>query len=144
MLYFTRWKAIAVILTALIICLCAVPNFFPEATVKSWPEIRAYVFARERNVCRCCRKRRAESMHEIVFRSAGGKVSKTNSIAVCGDGVRGCHGFMQRHEISVYLGERGAEATIGFKPRTELASEWLLLKQNEYLESPVMVDAEAE
>lgn len=38
MLYFTRWKAIAVILTALIVCLCAVPNFFPEATVKSWPK----------------------------------------------------------------------------------------------------------
>ena len=38
MLYFTRWKALAVILTALIVCLCAVPNFFPEATVKSWPK----------------------------------------------------------------------------------------------------------
>jgi preprotein translocase subunit SecD len=37
MLYFTRWKALAVILTALIVCLCAVPNFFPEATVKKWP-----------------------------------------------------------------------------------------------------------
>lgn len=38
MLYFTRWKALAVILTALVICLCAVPNFFPDATVKSWPK----------------------------------------------------------------------------------------------------------
>ncbi|EFI50110.1 protein translocase subunit SecD [Afipia sp. 1NLS2] len=37
MLYFTRWKALAVIFTALIVCLCAVPNFFPEATVKTWP-----------------------------------------------------------------------------------------------------------
>ena len=37
MLYFTRWKALAIILTALVVCLCAVPNFFPEATVKSWP-----------------------------------------------------------------------------------------------------------
>ena len=37
MLYFTRWKALAVILTALIVCLCAVPNFFPEETVKTWP-----------------------------------------------------------------------------------------------------------
>src|SRR3954465_5602310 len=37
MLYFTRWKALAIILTALIVCLCAVPNFFPEATVKTWP-----------------------------------------------------------------------------------------------------------
>ncbi|MBI3702129.1 MAG: protein translocase subunit SecD [Afipia sp.] len=38
MLYFTRWKAMAVILTALLVCLCAVPNFFPEAQVKSWPK----------------------------------------------------------------------------------------------------------
>jgi preprotein translocase subunit SecD len=38
MLYFTRWKALAIVLTALIVCLCAVPNFFPEATVKTWPK----------------------------------------------------------------------------------------------------------
>src|ERR1700749_695794 len=37
MLYFTRWKALGIILTALVVCLCAVPNFFPEATVKTWP-----------------------------------------------------------------------------------------------------------
>ncbi len=38
MLYFTRWKALAVIATALLVCLCAVPNFFAEATVKTWPK----------------------------------------------------------------------------------------------------------
>jgi preprotein translocase subunit SecD len=37
MLYFSRWKALAIILTALLVCLCAVPNFFPEARVKTWP-----------------------------------------------------------------------------------------------------------
>ena len=37
MLYFTRWRALAIILTALVVCLCAVPNFFPEAQVKTWP-----------------------------------------------------------------------------------------------------------
>src|SRR5258705_6918109 len=37
MLYFTRWKALAIILTALVVCLWGVPNFFPEATVKGWP-----------------------------------------------------------------------------------------------------------
>src|SRR6202047_4180477 len=37
MLYFTRWKALGIILTALVVCLCAVPNFFPEARVKTWP-----------------------------------------------------------------------------------------------------------
>ena len=38
MLYFTRWKAAAILLTAFIVCLMAVPNFFPESTVKSWPK----------------------------------------------------------------------------------------------------------
>ena len=38
MLYFTRWKALAITLTALVVCLFAVPNFFPEATVKGWPK----------------------------------------------------------------------------------------------------------
>ncbi|MBV8700073.1 MAG: protein translocase subunit SecD, partial [Bradyrhizobium sp.] len=37
MLYFTRWRALGIILTALFVCLCAVPNFFSEATVKTWP-----------------------------------------------------------------------------------------------------------
>ena len=38
MLYFTRWKATAIVLTALIICLFAVPNFLPEKMVQSWPK----------------------------------------------------------------------------------------------------------
>jgi preprotein translocase subunit SecD len=37
MLHFTRLKAAAILLTAFLICLCAVPNFFPEQTVKNWP-----------------------------------------------------------------------------------------------------------
>src|SRR6202049_2312686 len=37
MLYFTRWKALAVILEALVVCCCAVPNFFPESKVKTGP-----------------------------------------------------------------------------------------------------------
>src|ERR1700754_1210169 len=37
MLYFSRWKALAIIFTALVVCLCAVPNFFPQERVKTWP-----------------------------------------------------------------------------------------------------------
>src|SRR5580704_2204634 len=37
MLFFTRWKAAAIVLFALVVCLFAVPNFFPERVVKSWP-----------------------------------------------------------------------------------------------------------
>src|SRR6266496_3788424 len=38
MLYFSRWKAIATLLTALVVCLFAVPNFFSEARLKSLPK----------------------------------------------------------------------------------------------------------
>jgi len=37
MLFFTPWKAAAILITALVVCLCAVPNFFPESVVKNWP-----------------------------------------------------------------------------------------------------------
>jgi preprotein translocase subunit SecD len=37
MLFFTRWKAVAILLTALAVCLCAVPSFFPESTIRNWP-----------------------------------------------------------------------------------------------------------
>ncbi len=38
MLYFTRWRALGILLTALVVCLCAVPNFFPSKMVDSWPK----------------------------------------------------------------------------------------------------------
>jgi preprotein translocase subunit SecD len=37
MLFFTRWKAAGILLTALIVCLFALPNFFSENTIRSWP-----------------------------------------------------------------------------------------------------------
>jgi hypothetical protein len=80
-------------------------------------QVRAHVFAREKGICRCCGVMAAETMHEIVFRSQGGGVSKENSIAVCGDGVRGCHGKLQRHEITVRFHSKrlGAESMLAFK-----------------------------
>ncbi|HLH91387.1 MAG TPA: protein translocase subunit SecD [Xanthobacteraceae bacterium] len=38
MLYFARWKAAAILLTALIVCAFAIPNFVGANTVKKWPE----------------------------------------------------------------------------------------------------------
>src|SRR5262245_60664828 len=38
MLHFSRWKALATILAALIVCLLAVPNFVSPQTIKSWPK----------------------------------------------------------------------------------------------------------
>ncbi|MBI1204410.1 MAG: protein translocase subunit SecD [Rhodopseudomonas sp.] len=38
MLYFTRWKAAAVVITALVVCMFAVPNFLPESVLASMPK----------------------------------------------------------------------------------------------------------
>ena len=106
-------------------------------------EVRVYVFGRERNVCRCCRFRAAQSMHELRARSVGGKVSKRNSVAVCGDGVLGCHGFLQRHEIDVWTEDvQLAEGTLTFTPTTERAAEFLRIKLGEDIESPPMLAME--
>ncbi len=37
MLYFSRIEAAAIILTVLVVCGFAVPNFFPQDTVRNWP-----------------------------------------------------------------------------------------------------------
>ena len=37
MLFFTRWKAAAILLTALVVCLFALPNFFSENVIRHWP-----------------------------------------------------------------------------------------------------------
>src|SRR3954451_3813241 len=79
-------------------------------------DVRAYVFAREREICRCCRFRPAESMHELRPRSLRGKVSRTNSVAVCGSGTTGCHGYLQANEIRWHGDWRGAEGTLMFVP----------------------------
>src|SRR5215472_3100881 len=37
MLFFTRWKAAAILAIALVVCLFALPNFFPENVIRQWP-----------------------------------------------------------------------------------------------------------
>src|SRR5271167_4205250 len=37
MLFFTRWRAAGILITALVVCLFALPNFFSESTVAKWP-----------------------------------------------------------------------------------------------------------
>jgi preprotein translocase subunit SecD len=38
MLFFTRWKAAAILITAFLVCLCALPNVLPASAVKRLPE----------------------------------------------------------------------------------------------------------
>jgi len=37
MLFFTRWKAAAILLLALVVCLFALPNFISENVIRHWP-----------------------------------------------------------------------------------------------------------
>ncbi len=131
---------------------CAIPKGTPRKTLKGRKqrtqrketgEVRAYVFARERNICRCCRFRRADSMHELRPRSLGGKRSRTNSVAVCGDGVNGCHGFLQRYEIE-WSGTAPwyAESTLWFQAMSQRAAEWVKVQRLQTVVSPVMIDME--
>jgi len=39
MLFFTRWKAAAILLFALVACLCTLPNFFTDSMAKRWPAL---------------------------------------------------------------------------------------------------------
>lgn len=110
-------------------------------------KVRAYVFGRERSVCRCCRVRVAQSMHEIVSRGAGGKVSRVNSIAVCGQivgAVPSCHTYLQLREIEVStFAMIGAEGVLTFIPTTKAAADWMKVKFNERIESAPMIQIEA-
>lgn len=82
-------------------------------------------------------------MHELIPRSIGGKACLSNSVAVCGDGTRGCHGFCQRYEILYQGGAEGAEGTLGFTPKTEAASKWIRVPIQHMVERPVNFVMEA-
>lgn len=75
-------------------------------------------------------------MHELVFRSLGGKRSANNSVAVCGDGVRGCHGLLQRNEISWTSEKDDAEGTLVFTVETAAASRWVRIALGNSWASP--------
>ena len=108
-------------------------------------EIRDYVRGRERGRCRCCRFRAGQSMHEILPRSRGGKVSKKNSIWMCGDGTTGCHGYAQRYELVINgSDEVGAEGALRFSPRSTKAAEWMRITQYSAIESAPMSHYEAD
>ena len=106
-------------------------------------DVRVYVFGRERDLCRCCRKRPADSMHELRFRSLGGKVSRANSIAVCGSGTTGCHGHLQGLRIGYLVGEYGAEADVIFTPHKQDAADWMQIALGQSVKSDPMVYLEA-
>lgn len=57
---------------------------------------RAILAARSGGRCERC-SAPAESVHHRLKRGQGGPWSPSNCVAVCGDGVRACHGWCERH-----------------------------------------------
>jgi hypothetical protein len=84
-------------------------------------------------------------MHEIVSRGRGGKISRKNSIAVCGQLGNGheCHGLAQRVEVAIEMGPEGAEGPLVCAPTTKAAADWLKVKLGTSIESQPMVAMEA-
>jgi preprotein translocase subunit SecD len=99
MLYFSRAKAAAILLTALVICAFMIPNFVPEQIVKSWP-----AWAQRRLVLGLdlqggshillevdrndIRKQRLDSLRDEVVRTLrDAKITWSNAPAVRGNGV---------------------------------------------------------
>lgn len=117
----------------------------PKAERDAISAVRQYVFGRERDTCRVCRCRLAQSMHEIVSRGRRGKVSRKNSIAVCGQLGNGheCHGLCQRYEVVIEMPPEGAEGPLRCTAKTRAAADWLKVKVGETIESLPMVYMEA-
>ena len=59
---------------------------------------RQIVYERSERLCeRCCRNGPYLSVHHRLKRSQGGKWAASNCVLLCGDGVRGCHGWTETH-----------------------------------------------
>jgi hypothetical protein len=78
--------------------------------------VKREVFQREQGKCRCCGGP-AQELHELRFRSLGGKRSLKNSIAVCNYRGKNCHRLLQVHVIKVELLNHilGANAPLLFR-----------------------------
>lgn len=62
-------------------------------------ECRRLVADRSEGFCeRCCRGGQV-TMHHRKKRGQGGPWSPENIAAVCGDGTRGCHGWIENHPL---------------------------------------------
>lgn len=102
-------------------------------------KVREHAQTREAWICRCCRHLQGQSMHEILSRGAGGKVSKANSIWVCGElgnDTAFCHGLLQTGQIEVGPEPHNADELLVFTPITPKASEHMRVPLGFHLLSP--------
>lgn len=61
-------------------------------------EARRIVYARSGGLCELC-GHRAESWSHRRASGQGGEWAASNGLHLCGDGVRGCHGWLEAHPL---------------------------------------------
>ena len=106
------------------------PDFRPSKRVKN-PKVAKKLHA-NLGPCVLCGDP-AQSLHHVLPRSQGGDDVEACLVAVCGDGVRGCHGLLEnqdlqaRMDLGAYL-RMNRPDTLSYirgKLGDEEGSEWL-------------------
>lgn len=69
-------------------------------------QTREQVYARDHRLCRRCGKQGDSIQHRIPRGMGGSKDPRINSLSnlvmLCGDGTRGCHGYVESHRDEAY------------------------------------------
>lgn len=75
------------------------PDPKPQKRYRATRDEWAWVETLKTGRCQCCGwRRRSTSWHHLVGRDLGGDDVIENLAELCGDGVSGCHGAVQRLE----------------------------------------------
>ena len=83
----------------------------------TWSESagRAIVYQRSARFCEVC-GRQGASVHHRVKKGQGGEWDPANTLSLCGDGVRYCHGWIEAHPT--YAMDLGLWVRAGIDPAT--------------------------
>lgn len=110
------------------------------------PEIRTIVITRAGYACEKCKGPLTNwdgmSVHHRKPRGMGGSKNADrpeNLLALCGSGVTGCHGWVEKHRDEAYT--RGLLLRTGYSPyttpfRDDLGDWWLLFEDRRALVTP--------
>jgi ribosomal protein S27AE len=77
---------------------------YPAAETGPSPKLRALVEMRDQACARCgvVVARHEDSLHHRLPRGRGGENTAENLVLLCGDGVAGCHGWVEKHRTEAY------------------------------------------
>ncbi len=65
-------------------------------------QARRRVYERSEAACEVCGNQPGQSVHHRKNRSQGGRWTPANLLHVCGDGTRGCHGWIGANPAESY------------------------------------------